>query len=125
MAAGLAVLDVLAEEGLQQHALEVGAQLIAMLRPFTERHMLVGDVRGAGLFVGVELVRDRTTLEPADTEAAAVVNALRERGILTGTDGPYHNVLKIRPPMPFDAANATRLAHALDTVLATGCPPGS
>jgi 4-aminobutyrate aminotransferase-like enzyme/Ser/Thr protein kinase RdoA (MazF antagonist) len=125
MAAGLAVLDVLAEEGLQQHALEVGAQLMTMLRPFTERHALVGDVRGAGLFVGVELVRDRTTLEPADREAAAVVNALRERGILTGTDGPYHNVVKIRPPMPFDASNATRLAHTLDTVLATGCSPGS
>jgi 4-aminobutyrate aminotransferase-like enzyme len=98
---------------------------MTMLRPFTERHALVGDVRGAGLFVGVELVRDRTTLEPADREAAAVVNALRERGILTGTDGPYHNVVKIRPPMPFDASNATRLAHTLDTVLATGCSPGS
>jgi 4-aminobutyrate aminotransferase-like enzyme/Ser/Thr protein kinase RdoA (MazF antagonist) len=117
MAAGLAVLDVLAEEGLQQHALEVGTQLLTMLRPFTERHALVGDVRGAGLFIGVELVRDRTTLNPADTEAAAVVDALRDRRILTGTDGPYHNVIKIRPPMPFDAGNAERLVAMLDEVL--------
>jgi 4-aminobutyrate aminotransferase-like enzyme/Ser/Thr protein kinase RdoA (MazF antagonist) len=117
MAAGLAVLDVLAEERLQQHACEVGTRLLALLRPLVERHALVGDVRGAGLFVGVELVRDRATLEPGDTEAAAVVNALRERGILTGTEGPYHNVIKIRPPMPFDAANAARLVDALDAVL--------
>jgi 4-aminobutyrate aminotransferase-like enzyme len=120
MAAGLAVLKVLAEEGLQAHALEVGNQLLWSLRPFTERHRLVGDVRGAGLFVGVELVRDRTTLEPADTEAAQVVNALRDRRILAGTDGPFRNVIKIRPPMPFDMVNADRLVSALDGVLLEG-----
>ena len=63
------------------------------------------------------LLRDRTTLNPADTEAAAVVDALRDRRILTGTDGPYHNVIKIRPPMPFDAGNAERLVAMLDEVL--------
>jgi 4-aminobutyrate aminotransferase-like enzyme/Ser/Thr protein kinase RdoA (MazF antagonist) len=117
MAVGLAVLDVLEEERLPEHALRVGNQLLELLHPLKERHALVGDVRGAGLFIGVELVRDRTTLEPADKEASAVVNALRERGILTGTDGPYHNVIKIRPPMPFDSGNAVRVAEALDEVL--------
>jgi 4-aminobutyrate aminotransferase-like enzyme len=119
MAAGLAVLDVLEEERLQEHALRVGNQLLELLRPLKDRHAMVGDVRGAGLFIGVEVVRDRKSLEPAAAEASAVVNALRERGILTGTDGPYHNVIKIRPPMPFDGGNAVRVAEALDDVLRT------
>jgi 4-aminobutyrate aminotransferase-like enzyme len=105
-AVGIAVLDVMREEGLQEHARQVGAQLLAGLTPMIERHPLVGDVRGSGLFLGVELVRDRGTLEPADAEAAFVVNRMRERGVLAGTDGPLHNVVKIRPPMPFDASDA-------------------
>lgn len=117
MAAGLAVLDVLEAEGLREHARRVGARLLEQLAPFTTRHALVGDVRGAGLFVGVELVRDRETREPAGAEASDVVNALRDRGMLIGTDGPHHNVLKIRPPMPFDEENAARLVDALDAIL--------
>ena len=118
MAAGLAVLDVMRDEGLQRHAHDVGNLLLDLLRPLARRHAIVGDVRGAGLFVGVELVRDRSTLEPADTEASALVNTLRDRGILIGTDGPFHNVIKIRPPMPFDRDDASRLAEALDEALA-------
>jgi 4-aminobutyrate aminotransferase-like enzyme len=117
-AVGLAVLDVLRDESLQAHALEVGDRLLAGLRPLAARHALVGDVRGSGLFLGVELVRDRETLEPAGGEAAYVANRMRERGILLGTDGPHHNVIKIRPPMPFDAADADLLVEALDDVLA-------
>jgi 4-aminobutyrate aminotransferase-like enzyme len=82
------------------------------------RHSLVGDVRGTGLFLGVELVRDREMLEPAAAEAAYVVNRMREEGILLGTDGPYHNVVKIRPPMPFGDEDADRLVDVFDRILA-------
>jgi len=116
-AIGLAVLDVLRDEQLQSHAHHVGQRMLAGLRPFVDRHPIVGDVRGSGLFLGVELVRDRTTLEPAGSEASYVANRLREMGILLGTDGPHHNVVKIRPPMPFDAEDADLLVGALDRVL--------
>ena len=98
-AAGLAVLDVLEEEGLQENARAVGDHLLRGLR--SVEHESVGDVRGLGLFLGVELVRDRVTLEPASAEASRVVNRLRELGILAGTDGPHHNVIKLRPPLCF------------------------
>jgi 4-aminobutyrate aminotransferase-like enzyme/Ser/Thr protein kinase RdoA (MazF antagonist) len=117
-AIGLAVLDVLRDEQLQAHALRVGQRMLDALRPFVDRHLLVGDVRGSGLFLGVELVRDRATLEPAGREASYVANRLRELGILLGTDGPYHNVVKIRPPMPFNLEDADLLVGALDRVLA-------
>ena len=116
-AVGLAVLDVVEEEGLQAHALAVGTRLLDGLRQVAARHPIVGDVRGSGLFLGVELVRDHETLEPAPREAAFAVNRLREEGILVGTDGPFHNVIKIRPPMPFDADDADRLVSTLDGVL--------
>jgi len=116
-AIGLAVLDVLRDEGLQAHALRVGSQVLAELQPLVDRYELVGDVRGSGLFLGVELVRDRVTLEPAGEEASFVANRMRELGILLGTDGPYHNVVKIRPPMPFDASDGARLVETLERVL--------
>jgi 4-aminobutyrate aminotransferase-like enzyme len=116
-AIGLAVLDVLRDGQLQNHALAVGKHLLNELGTLAGRHELVGDVRGSGLFLGVELVRDRQSLEPADREASYVVNRMRDEGILTGTDGPYHNVVKIRPPMPFDLANADRLVETFDRVL--------
>jgi 4-aminobutyrate aminotransferase-like enzyme len=78
----------------------------------------VGDVRGSGLFLGVELVRDRDTLEPAGDEASFVANRFRELGILLGTDGPWHNVVKIRPPMPFDHDDADRLVETFERILA-------
>ncbi len=116
-AVGLAVLDVVREEGLQAHALHVGAHLLGRLRPLAERHEIIGDVRGSGLFLGVELVRDRETREPAGEEASFVANRMREKGILLGTDGPYHNVIKIRPPMPFDIDDAALLIEAFDASL--------
>jgi len=116
-AVGLAVLEVIEEERLQEHARSVGSYLLAGLRGLMERHRVVGDVRGIGLFVGIELVRDRTTIEPATEETAYVVNRLRECGILTGTEGQFHNVIKIRPPLPFNAADAELLVSALDDVL--------
>ena len=94
--------------------------LLDRLRGLLGEHPLVGDIRGSGLFLGVELVKSRDTLEPAAAEAAAASNAMRERGILLGTDGPFHNVIKIRPPMPFTAADAEQLAVTLAAVLGHG-----
>jgi len=116
-AIGTTVLDVVIEERLQQHALQVGEQLMHGLRGLFARHQIIGDVRGSGLFLGVELVRDRVSREPATQEATEVVNRLRAEGILLGTDGPFHNVIKIRPPMPFDSADADRLIRTLDSAL--------
>ena len=116
-AVGLAVLDVMAEERLQPHALRVGDCLGRELRSLQAKHEIIGDVRGSGFFFGVELVRDRSTLEPATAAAAAVVNQMREDGVLIGTDGPSHNVLKIRPPMPFDDDDVDTLIASLDGAL--------
>lgn len=116
-AIGLAVLDVIAEAGLQAHALEVGQHLQSGLSDLAARHPLIGDVRGLGLFIGVELVRDRTTLEPAGEEADRVASRMCERGVLVSTDGPFHNVLKIKPPLVFTAADADQLVSTLDQVL--------
>ena len=117
-AIGLAVLDVIRDEQLQGHALAVGERLAGGLRELMQRYPLVGDVRGMGLFLGIELVLDRKTLEPAPRQAAYVVERLKDHGILLSTDGPLHNVLKIKPPLAFDAADADRLTGTLDKVLA-------
>src|SRR5690242_19090203 len=109
-AIGLKVLEVVQEEKLQARALEVGERLLNGLRALQQRHEMIGHVRGSGLFIGVGLARDG---EPATIEAARVVNQMREHGILLGTDGPHHNVLKIRPPMPFSEENADVLIAAL------------
>ncbi|MCC9076304.1 aminotransferase class III-fold pyridoxal phosphate-dependent enzyme [Litorilinea aerophila] len=116
-AVGLAVLDVIEEQNLQEHARRVGEHLKARLKTLQERHPLIGDVRGSGLFLGVELVRDRETLAPAAGEAQAIVEAMRERGILLSTDGPFHNVLKIKPPLVFNQEDADRLVEELEGVL--------
>ncbi len=116
-AVGNAVLDVLEQEGLQHHALEVGNYLLDNLRPLVNQHPLIGDVRGSGLFMGIELVRDKTALEPADSEASYVVNRMRERGILLGTDGPHHNVVKMRGPLPFSKDDADFFLETLNKIL--------
>ncbi|HSU93565.1 MAG TPA: aminotransferase class III-fold pyridoxal phosphate-dependent enzyme, partial [Gemmatimonadaceae bacterium] len=116
-AVGIAVLDVVRDEKLQEHARMVGESMSTRLHALRDDHPIVGDVRGSGLFWGVELVRDRATLEPAGAEASFVANRMRERGILLGTDGPHHNVIKIRPPMPFTAADGHSLLNELETAL--------
>jgi 4-aminobutyrate aminotransferase-like enzyme len=116
-AAGLAVLDVIRDEELQQNAQAVGAYLKRGLQELQNRHSIIGDVRGLGLFLGVELVRNRETLEPAGIEAAQVVERMKERGILLSTDGPFHNVIKIKPPLVFSRADADFLMMNLDSVL--------
>jgi 4-aminobutyrate aminotransferase-like enzyme/Ser/Thr protein kinase RdoA (MazF antagonist) len=116
-AAGLAVLDVLEEEKLQANALRVGEYFIRKLKKLQNRYELIGDVRGSGLFLGVDFVRDRATREPASEQAAYIANRLRDCGILTGTDGPHHNVIKLRPPLMFSEANADLFAATLDSIL--------
>jgi 4-aminobutyrate aminotransferase-like enzyme len=116
-AVGLSVLDVLEQEGLQARAARVGAKLRSMIEALAEQHPLIGEVRGAGLFIGVELVRDHSTLEPAVKETAAVINRMRELGVLVGNAGPGNNVLKIRPPLVFDENHARQLTDALDQAL--------
>ena len=109
-AIGLKVLEVVQEEKLQAHALEVGERLLTGLRALQQQHVRIRDVRGSGFFIGVELTSDAS-------EASRVVNQMRERGILLGTDGPHHNVLKIRPPMPFSEENAEELIASLRETL--------
>jgi 4-aminobutyrate aminotransferase-like enzyme len=116
-AIGLAVLDEVLENDLRAHALAVGNVLKSSLNELMKTHEIIGEVRGSGLFLGVELVRDRITLEPATSEADFVVNAMRERQVLFGTDGPFHNVLKIRPPMPFSEKDVDHLVTTLKSVL--------
>lgn len=116
-AAGLAVLDVLHEDRLQANAEIAGSHLRAGLSKLMEKHDIVGDVRGAGLFIGIELVLDRHDLSPAAAEASYVAERMRDCGVLISTDGPLHNVLKIKPPMVFSEQNADELVEKLDDVL--------
>jgi len=116
-AIGLAVLEVIESEGLQEHARVLGEQFLDGFREMAPRHRLIGDVRGLGLFLGVELVRDHDTLEPADTEASAAIDAMRNRGFLLSTDGPLHNVLKIKPPMVLTAEDVAAVLENVDEVL--------
>lgn len=117
---GLAVLDVIEREALQDNARRVGLYLKEGLARLAMRHELVGEVRGEGLFIGVEFVRDRATGAPADLETARIVNAMRERGVLIGASGRHANVLKLRPPLPFAEEHADILVSRLDEVLAEG-----
>jgi 4-aminobutyrate aminotransferase-like enzyme/Ser/Thr protein kinase RdoA (MazF antagonist) len=117
MATGIAVLDVIHDEGLQQLALEVGNHLMNGFKELMKKYNIIGDVRGHGLFIGVELVRDRITKEPAVPEIDNIVEQMKERGFLLSTDGPLHNVLKIKPPMVFSKKNADEMVGSLDEVL--------
>ncbi|MCR4408767.1 MAG: aminotransferase class III-fold pyridoxal phosphate-dependent enzyme [Candidatus Saccharicenans sp.] len=116
-AAGLAVLRAIDEENLQENARVVGDYFLKRLRELQRRHPLVGDVRGLGLFIGVELVRDRKTLEPATDEARAVIEEMKDRGVLLSTDGPFRNVIKIKPPVVFTRSDVDRVIENLDPVL--------
>jgi 4-aminobutyrate aminotransferase-like enzyme len=103
---------------LAENALSTGAYLAEQLAALARRHQAIGDVRNAGLYVGVEIVKDQTSREPDEAAATAAVNGMRERNVLIGTAGKYGNVLKIRPPLCFSRDNADMLAVALSDALA-------
>lgn len=116
-AAGLAVLDAIREERLAEHAATVGRQLLEGLTALGSRYPILGQVRGRGLFLGFEMVRDPSSREPATEEARRLVNRLRTFGILNSTDGPDANVIKLKPPLPFSSADAAHYLEVLETVL--------
>jgi 4-aminobutyrate aminotransferase-like enzyme len=116
-AVGMAVLDVLQDERLLQNAVNVGNYTIGRLKNLADRHSLIGNVRGAGLFFAVELVSDRKSKTPAAAESKRLVNLMRERGVLISRIGLHDNILKIRPPMPFSKPHADLLIDTLDEVL--------
>ena len=120
-AIGMAVLDVIEGENLQQNALKSGNRLLQGLKGLMAKHMLIGDVRGLGLYVGVELVTDRRTLQPAAGHADYIINRMKDHGILISTDGPLHNVLKLKPPIVFTEQNADEVVQVLDKVLGEDC----
>jgi 4-aminobutyrate aminotransferase-like enzyme len=111
------VLDVIEGEGLQQNAVQLGRHIVAGLASLADQHEVIGDVRGNGLFIAVELVSDRAARSPATEITARVVNDLRERGVLTGSIGPDNNVLKLRPPMVLREAEADLMLETLDASL--------
>lgn len=120
-AVGMAVLDVIEGEGLQENARTVGAYLLQRLSALKEKSALVGDVRGLGLYLGVELVTDHETLAPAADHAAYICNRMKAYGFLISTDGPLHNVLKLKPPIVFSREDADALVDALEKVFAEDC----
>lgn len=116
-AIGLAVLDVIESEKLQENALEVGNYFLAKLNLLKPKHKIIADVRGRGLFIGVELVKDLASKEPATAEANEIVNQMLSKCILLSTDGPHNNVIKIKPPIVFSKKDVDMVVDNLDMVL--------
>jgi len=116
-AVGMAVLDVIERENLRAHARATTQLLMAELDTLKAQFELIGDVRGHGFFLGIELVEDRAKLTPATAKARAIINRLRENGLLLSTDGPHDNVLKFKPPMCFGADDAAMLIEALQETM--------
>jgi len=112
-----AVLDVIEDEELQANAQKVGAYFLKRLRELQNEYELIGDVRGRGLFLGIELVIDKKSKKPATALAGKIVNEMKERGILLSTDGPFNNVIKIKPPLVFNENNVDFLIEKLSQVL--------
>lgn len=116
-AGGRAVLQAIDQDGIQANAHKVGAHLTEQLKQMQSKHDIIGDVRGKGLMLGVEMVRDRTTKEPAGSETAQVMERLRQLGVLIGKGGLYGNVFRIKPPMCLSIADADFLLQAFDQAL--------
>ena len=116
-AVGQAVLEVLDEEELPENAAVIGIEMLRGLERLVERHEIAGDARGAGLFLGLELIEDGDPGKPATAPASKVKNGLRDVGILVGTDGPHDNVIKIKPPICFDSSDAERFLSELERQL--------
>jgi 4-aminobutyrate aminotransferase-like enzyme len=120
-AMGMAVLDVIENEGLQENAQKAGKRLLDGLKVLMDKYPLIGDVRGLGLYNGVELVSDRQMLTPATKHADYIINRMKDYGILISTDGPFENILKMKPPLVFTEKNADEVVEALDKVLGEDC----
>ncbi len=116
-AIGEAVLDVIIEEGLRENALETGNFLQSGLIEMQKKYPIIGDVRGSGLFIGIEFVLNRESLKPATRETKRIVEEMKKRKILVSTDGPYQNVIKFKPPMVFSLGNAGCFLNNLADVL--------
>lgn len=115
-AIGLEVLNVIKDKGLQQNAKKIGNYMKKRLTQLKNNYPIIGDVRGMGLFLGIELVKDNQ-LTPATEQATYLANRMRELGILMSTDGPFENVLKIKPPIIFNKEDSDFLLSTLDRVL--------
>lgn len=116
-AIALAVIDVIEREDLLQHAYQVGEYLLKLLHPLKSKHKLIGDIRGFGLFVGIELVKDRDNKEPATEQAKFVLAQMKAKCIIISRDGPHENVLKLKPPMQFNKDDAEYFVKTLDDIL--------
>lgn len=116
-AIGNAVLDIIEEENLRDNAIAVGTRLLDGLRELKEKHSIIGDVRGVGMFIGIDLVKDRTSREPATAEAQHIITRLKQEFILFSADGPNRNVLKFKPPMVLSLDDADHLLRTLDIIL--------
>ena len=115
-AIGHEVLRVIKDEKLQQNASLVGSSLKSMLMELKNIHDIIGDVRGEGLFLGIEIVDNKKSLKPLTKTAKTIVNQMKDRGVLLSTDGPENNVIKIKPPMVFNSGNAEFLIESLHSI---------
>ena len=121
---GREVLRIVEEEGLAENAARMGTRLLDGLSALQAEHAVIGDLRGMGLFLGVDLVTDRATRDPATAQAAYIMNRLAEKRVLIGREGPADNILKVRPPLTIDADGVDHFLTALGEVLAeTGAQP--
>ena len=121
-AAAIATIDVLIEEQLPQRAATLGDAVLGLLRTLASESELVGDVRGLGLMIGVELVRDRSTREPAADAAAAVRRSCREAGVLVGVGGYFGNVVRIQPPLVIRDQELDRAVGVIESAIASLSP---
>lgn len=118
-AVGFAVLDVIEQEGILQNVHDVGLYLVENLRSLAQQYPRIGDVRGKGLFYGLEIIKEPGSIEADRKLAKSIAEGMREAGVLLSTTGPFNNVVKIRPPMVFSKANADQLVGSLEKVLST------
>jgi 4-aminobutyrate aminotransferase-like enzyme len=115
-AIGNAVLEVIKEEELQSNALAMGSKMLQLLKELQSRYPMIGDVRGSGLFLGIELIRNEN-LDPATDGAKILINNMKDLGVLLSTDGPFNNVIKIKPPLCIDESDIDFFLNNLDKEL--------
>lgn len=116
-AIGIEVLNILEEENLAKNAVEVGNYMIEQFKKLAKKYLIIGDVRGLGLSLGIDIVKNPLTKEPDTEFAQTIVNQLKSKGILAGTDGPFDNVLKIKPPLCFTKKNVGFLINKIETLI--------